>query len=272
MVVHLAAFPVRALERQIAVHDEVAVVGPRPRRAHRVADEGIEVEVRIGRREGFHVLAKVELQRRLAVAEQVVGRAVTPADVAPTDPLGRPRRIVDQRRRGGVVALAAKELVGIVGEQVIVPHATLQRQPAGRPLILTVERCRHKIADQFDGRRAGAAVLRRLRQLIGYAVVELKLHERREVVIRLARIVEAALIPELHVVRARDVRDRRPVMRQPADQMMVVAAADARGRPGVQVRDLAVLNQRSDHPGIEGAVHPGAGIAVPRLVTAPAGL
>src|SRR2546429_458577 len=31
LVGHRAAFPVGALERQIAVHDEVAVVGPRPR-------------------------------------------------------------------------------------------------------------------------------------------------------------------------------------------------------------------------------------------------
>ena len=68
-----------------------------------------------------------------------------------------------------------------------------------------------------------------LGQLVRLAAFDLDQDDFVEVGVGLARIVEAALVPELHVVRARDVRERRAVVRQPADQMMIEAAADAGG-------------------------------------------
>ena len=158
--------------------------------------------------------------------------------------------------------------LGIRGEQVVVPDAALQRQPAGRPLILPVERRRQEVADDLGG----AWIFDGLREPVRHAEVRPDGDDLVEVVVFLARIAEPALIAELHVVRAGDVRDRRPVVRQRPDQMMIEAAADAGGHPGDQARDLAALFRQPDHPGVVRAVDPRRRVAVPGLVGPPAGL
>ena len=92
------------------------------------------------------------------------------------------------------------------------------------------------------------------------------------VVVGLRRITETALVSELDVVRAGDVRHRRPQACQVPDQGCAnppcAGAAGARER---QVRDLAALLQDLDHPRVVRAVVPWPE-AVAGLIHAPARL
>ena len=88
----------------------------------------------------------------------------------------------------------------------------------------------------------------------------------------LARIVEPALVADLHVMRARNIRDRRAVVGHRSNQVMVEPSANAAGHAEDQVRDVAALFLRPDHAGVMSAVDARHRVAVPDLVLAPAGL
>src|SRR5207248_11776304 len=137
----------------------------------------------------------------------------------------RTRGIADLGRHQRIVR-AADAGVRITAENVVVPQAALYRQTAGRPLILPVERSRHEVADEFDGRRPRAAELRRLRELIRDAAAESVLNERREVVVRLTWVAEAPHVADLHVVRPGDVRNAGPEVGQRADLLVLERAAE----------------------------------------------
>ena len=132
---------------QIAIDDEVAVaVGPAPRRVGGPArpDPGDDTRRRIvgavddvaGR--GLEILAAVDLQRRLAVAEQVVGDAESRRDVVVAADahraLERDRLRVEARRARRAVAFRRRP-----APRAVVADAALQRQAADRPLVLRVK-------------------------------------------------------------------------------------------------------------------------------------
>ena len=118
-----------------------------------------------------------------------------------------------------------------------------------------------------------------LGQPVGDAVVEAELDERREVEVALARVAEVALIPELHAVRARDVRDGRPHLRDGADlmslepllQRLVEAIDQAGDATIVRAAGGALLHDR-DHLVVVRAVDAGRGVRVACEVVAPTGL
>jgi hypothetical protein len=82
LVVHAAAFEVRVRVDQIAVGNVVAVariagrecggVVPRAGRLQRHTDQWVEIEIAIAGGERREVFADVDLERRLAVAEQII--------------------------------------------------------------------------------------------------------------------------------------------------------------------------------------------------------
>ena len=190
----------------------------------------------------------------------------------PVDSFGRARWIEDPCRHQLVVG-AADSRVRIAAQDVVVAHGALQRQTAGGPLILRVQRRRHEIADELDG----AGIDRRLRQLVGYTVAEPILNERREVVVRLAWIAEATLIADFHVVRARDVRHGGPEVGKRSDLMMLEPSAERIIEPVGQSGNAAGpgggsgLFENRDHRRIVGAVDAGCVVGIVRHVASPAG-
>ena len=158
--------------------------------------------------------------------------------------------------------------LGIGREQVVVSDAALQRKPARGELILPEERGWQKVANVFGG----TWVFDGLRKPVRHTEVCPDGDDLVEVVVFLHRVVEPALVPEFHIVRARDVRDRCMVVRQSADQMMIEAAAHARRHARDQVRNFAALFRQPDHPIVVRPVLPRLGVAIPGLVGPPTGL
>ena len=115
-------------------------------------------------RRGIEVVAEIELQRRLAVAEHVVGRAEARRDVVERVDAWRPReadrRRVELRRQLRPVVLRRAEAPGAV-----VAQRALQRQPAARPLVLDVQRRRRRAVRLVPLRQPE-------RELIRHALVE----------------------------------------------------------------------------------------------------
>ena len=111
-------------------------IGPRAGRARRDARHRIGRRVDAERRGGFEVAAGIDLHRRLAVAEQVVGHSQARREVVESgDAFGL--RIDDANRREPGRADA---LLEEVAPRVVVAQRALQRHPSARPLLLCVER------------------------------------------------------------------------------------------------------------------------------------
>ncbi len=154
---------------EIAVRHEIPVrVGPRPRRAGGDADEGIHVDVAVGRREGFHILAQVELDGRLAVPEHVVGDAHPRGDVVP---------VVPGRRPGGIEDLF-RGMRDIPGRRRASRDSSRQRsRTARRPAASAGRASTDPARRRFIGRRLRtyltlAGYTTRLGQLVHHAVAE----------------------------------------------------------------------------------------------------
>ena len=114
---------------QIAVRDEIAVaVGPAPHRRllerHRRIVDGIEAPVL----RGLQVPADVHLHRRLAVPEQIVGRAHARRDVVEAGDALLPRE--DVAAAEPVVGEDAVLALGEPAPRVLVSHRALQRETA----------------------------------------------------------------------------------------------------------------------------------------------
>ena len=191
---HVAA-PWIAFRERGRAGNRCSAVGPVTCRVHDHASDRVHVQVVVACRDRLEVSADVEPDRRLPVAEQVVGKADTRREVLPFVPRGRSAREEDLRRRVRPTR-TADALVGIIRDQRVVAQATLYREPPGCPLVLRIEIRRDEIADVLRVRPAHD----RLRQLVRQAVQRPDLHDLSEALIRLGWVAEAALISELHVV------------------------------------------------------------------------
>ena len=120
-------------------------------------------------------------------------------------------------------------------DAVVEPHATLQRQPLHRPLILRVEVDGDDVAAGAEPAGVGEV----LGDLIGHPVVGPDLNHGAVVEVVLGRRAEPALVAELHVVRAADVRHGRPPFVRP-DVVLAEAAVGESGMPGDEAGDRAV--------------------------------
>src|SRR4030095_15461466 len=167
---------VRGDERRARVVDGVGVAGPRT----------------------LEVLRDVPLERRLPVAEHIVGDTKPRRDV-----------MVTMYAFGAWKQERATELV--VGNDAVlsgrgptggalVPQGTLKRQPLTRPLVLDVEAVVAKAV-------AGLVRSHALRQLIRHAVVE-PIADLPAHVGDVLRVHVTGLVAPLHAVLARDVRHR----------------------------------------------------------------
>ncbi len=167
----------------------------------------------------LEVLPEVGLERRLAVAKQVVGDAHARCDVVVAldahRALERDRLRVEDRRLGRAVALGRRPAPGAV-----VANRPLQRQLAQRPLILGEEGRRHRVIGRVPPRGEDVA------EADGIPVVE-RVAQLRIVGDPPGRLHQAgAHVADLEVVRAGDIRRRRP----PLDRAGFVV------RKGVSVR------------------------------------
>src|SRR4029450_13943233 len=120
-----------------------------------------------------------------------------------------------------------------------------------------------------------------LSKLVRDTVVRSDLNDLRVVLIGLGRVAESALVAELHVVGAGDVRQRRPQAGEVPDQRMRKAALPGCAwHPGEEAREavssfyttrLTGLLQPLDHCWVVGSVV-ALPEAVPSLIHAPTSL
>ncbi len=241
------AFAVGGIVGQVALRDVIpvarrsrppcSIVGPRAggRRRDardRVGDRVVVVQV-AGR---VHVLADVDLHRRLAVAEDVVGHAAARRDVLVVD--ARRFRERQRRRQEGLAVNHGwtNRLCRRVAPRIVETECALQRHPTHRPLVLTVQR---RVPDPIRlcedpealGERGRPAAVERVRQVQIVAEVLDVFHQ------------VAADIPELHRVGAGHVRRGRaprvrvvPVMRP---VRRTIGRARQRATQGLQFGDPA---------------------------------
>ena len=190
--------------QQVAVHDVVAAT----RVAHGVERMSFHDRCRLrgdagrvaDRRGRHHVPAQVHLQRRLAVAEEVVGGGDARRDVLEVVPRDRVEVVV----AGRLVERRAERLLRVAADVLVVAQAQVQREPLDRPAVLDEE------ADLADHLRARAAFDRRvLRELRRHAVGEAVEQRRRVGLRRAARQRPRVGGAHLERVRAGDVRHRR---------------------------------------------------------------
>ena len=237
MIGHRPAVALRRGNREIAARVvreiEIGGIQPRTRRHGGNAEDRVHVQPE-QRTETFHIFPGVEFDGRLAVPEQIVGHAHPGRDVLPGDPLRRARGKRDLLRHEDVV-LTTNRVGRVVCEAVVPPQAALQRQPVPRPLILRVQ----VDGDDVAAGTKPAGIREVLRDLIRHAVVRPHLDDGAVVVVVLRRRAEPALVAELHVVRAADVRQGRPPFLRP-DLAGAESAVREPGMPGDQARDRTV--------------------------------
>ena len=226
---------------QVAIRDEVAVgVGPGACHVLRDARGRVREPVVRRRRGRIQILPKRALERRLAVAEEIVGGGHAWREVV----IGVDDRRFLERERRRQEALGTHTLRRRPAPRTVVPQRALEREAVDRPLLLHEE-------GVVPHPQLLLEVVDELRQLVGHAVVDAVLQVVATAIGQVQHAQHGAGVAELEAPRSGDVCARRTP--RIGDVLVARVAEDVqRLRSIVEARDVPVHRAAGgallDHP------------------------